>query len=239
MRKRKRLAGGLLAACVLCMAGAAGGAPAAPAPRDALAAGAVDGVALEEWTARWWQWAESQWIAPYRDPDGRLCALGQSGPVWFLAGTDGTFDALRTCTIPADVHVLVPVINTMQSVRSRGGKADCAGLQAGAAVNNDRLVSAVVLLDGRSLGDIRGHRVRTPACFRLGRHEAAPLAASDGYWLMLAPLPRGRHRLMVGANYGAPDSPYGRMQQHFEYVLDVGGPILVSEAGGPPRGRTQ
>lgn len=231
MRKRKRFAGGLLAACVLCIAGAAGGEPAAPAARDALAAGPVDGVALEEWTARWWQWAESQWIAPYRDPDGRLCALGQSGPVWFLAGTDGTFDALRTCTIPAGVHVLVPVINMMQSVRSRGGKAECADLRAGVAVNNDRLVSAVVLLDGRSLGDIRRHRVRTSGCFRLGGHATARLAAADGYWLMLAPLPPGRHRLMVGANYGAPDAPYGRMQQQFEYVLDVGGPILVSEAG--------
>ena len=53
------------------------------------------------------------------------------------------------------------------------------------------------------------------------------LAAADGYWLMIKPLTRGRHILVIGANYGASAAAYGGMNQNFEYVLDVGGSILL------------
>jgi hypothetical protein len=44
-----------------------------------------------EWSARWVQWALSIPAAtnPILDPDGENCELGQSGSVWFLAGTGG------------------------------------------------------------------------------------------------------------------------------------------------------
>src|SRR4051812_39446710 len=58
---------------------------------DMLTSDAVAGISTGEWTARWWRWALTQPIAPYLDPDGRLCDLGQEGPVWFLAGTNGHF----------------------------------------------------------------------------------------------------------------------------------------------------
>lgn len=197
--------------------------------------GPVDGAGLGEWTARWWQWALAQWVEPYRDPDGRLCALGQDGAVWFLAGTDGTFDALRRCTVPAGKHVLVPVINMIHHQVRRGVGPGCRALQAAASVNNDHLVSAVVLLDGKPLGDVSARRVRSAGCFPLDPDdEASPLAASDGYWIMLRPLPPGRHRLVVGANYGAPDEAYGGMRQNFEYVLDVGGPLAEEGNTGAP-----
>lgn len=196
---------------------------------DAVEHVAVDGAGLGEWTARWWQWAFAQPITPYLDRDGSACAQGQDGPVWFLAGTNGRFTAKRTCAIPLDKHVLVPVINMIHYARADEPDTPCADLQAGAAVNNDHLASAVVMLDGVVVEGIAQRRVRSNGCFRIEAGDAqSPLAASDGYWIMLKPLPRGRHTLSIGANYANPGEPYGGMHQNFEYVLDVGGPTVLS-----------
>ncbi|MEN5118764.1 hypothetical protein ABE488_15740 [Luteimonas sp. TWI662] len=124
-----------------------------PTPvRDArLAEGAVAGTSQAEWTARWWRWAMGQWIAPYLDPDGRWCAIGQNpdSPVWFLAGTDGSFTPKRRCVVPEGKYLLVPVINTYFQ-GSGAVEADvCAAAQGWVAVNNDQLVSAVAMLDAR------------------------------------------------------------------------------------------
>ena len=191
--------------------------------------GPVDGVSLGDWTAEWWRWAQNAPIEPYLDPDGRLCDMDQSGPVWFLAGTDGTFEPHRSCEVPEGKYLLLPVINMIYwqrtGVRER---APCTELQRGSAVNNDRLVSAVVVLDGKLLGDMRVHRVRSDGCFAFDPEDASsPLAAADGYWLMLKPLSRGHHTIRVGANYGAPGQAYGNMVQNFEYELDVGGRTLL------------
>lgn len=179
-------------------------------------------------TARWWQWAERMPIAPFLDPDGRLCEFEQDGAVWFLAGTDGTFNAKRTCVVPSGRHILVPVINMRYSnVPPRRGEPlplPCKVLQEGAAVNNDRLGSAIVLIDGVRVTEVARYRVRSNGCFPLVEgDDQSPSTAADGYWLLIKPLPPGRHILTVGANYAADGDGYGRMVQNFEYLLHVGG----------------
>ncbi|WP_282298646.1 hypothetical protein [Stenotrophomonas sp. PS02289] len=196
----------------------------APEPaRTAAEAQTVDGVSLSEWTARWWRWADTQEIPPYLDPDGQLCHLGQSGPVWFLAGTDGQFEPRRECEVPEGKHVLLPVINMISY--GIDGDESCRYLQRGAAMNNDHLVSAVVLLDGKPLPDVRKRRVSSDGCFRMDPDDkSSMLAAADGYWILLDPLPRGRHTLSVGAKYDTRQGgDYSGMEQSFEYVLYVGG----------------
>ncbi len=70
--------------------------------------------------ARWWQWAYAQPkpVNPVADSTGKHCALGQSGTVWFLAGT--FFDpkepgpaVMRDCTIPAGKALFFPVLNSI------------------------------------------------------------------------------------------------------------------------------
>ncbi|MEZ4673417.1 MAG: hypothetical protein R2932_04140 [Caldilineaceae bacterium] len=41
------------------------------------------------WSAAWWQWAESLNSAPILAEGDVDCTLGQSGDLWFLAGTTG------------------------------------------------------------------------------------------------------------------------------------------------------
>lgn len=187
----------------------------------------VEGESFGALTARWWQWAERMPIAPYYDPDGRLCEEEQSGPVWFLAGTDGTFNAKRECVVPAGRHILVPVINMRTSNPRRHGTVlplPCAVLQESAAVNNERLGSAIALIDGVPVTGVARYRVRSDGCFPLQSYaEDGVLTAADGYWLLIKPLPAGRHTLAIGANYANDEDGYGRMVQNFEYVLHVGG----------------
>lgn len=194
-------------------------------PADAT----IEGVSFGGWTAKWWQWALAQPIAPFLDPDGRFCTEGQGGPVWFLAGTNGEFNARRECIVPAGKYLLVPVINMVYMNPVAGPDAasarPCTELQANAAVNNDHLISAVVMIDGVLVEEVARYRVRSDGCFPLTTDvdEAAVQSAADGYWLLLKPLTPGRHTISIGANYGAANSSYGHMLQNFEYVLDVGG----------------
>lgn len=215
------------ASCGAASAGGTGTATAADGwvlPPDA----AVGGESFGDLTARWWQWAEGMGIPPYVDPDGRLCEVGQEGAVWFLAGTDGSFNARRRCVVPEGRYILVPIINMRRNnVSARHAKkapSPCKVLQQGAAVNNDRLGSVVALIDGVRVTDVARYRVRSNGCFPMVAGDAgSPLAAADGYWLLIKPLPIGIHTLVIGANYDAADSGYGKMRQNFEYELHVGG----------------
>ncbi|HEU5229311.1 MAG TPA: hypothetical protein VFU49_15955, partial [Ktedonobacteraceae bacterium] len=55
-----------------------------------------------EWSNAWWQWAFSipTPVNPLLDTTGAHCSEGQSGPVWFLAGTITSGPVTRHCTIP-------------------------------------------------------------------------------------------------------------------------------------------
>ncbi|MCB0189664.1 MAG: hypothetical protein R2867_10335 [Caldilineaceae bacterium] len=61
------------------------------------------------WSAAWWQWAESLNSAPILAEGDVDCTLGQSGDLWFLAGTTGDRPTIRTCTLPAGKILMVPL----------------------------------------------------------------------------------------------------------------------------------
>jgi hypothetical protein len=239
-RRLASMAGLALVTCTIAasMAGAHGSdAPARTtlSTADALLLapdGKVGDETFGQLTARWWQWAEHVPVAPFLDPDGRFCEIGQEGPVWFLAGTNGRFNAKRECVVPAGRYLLVPIINMRHSSFDTDLPLPCAVLQGAAAVNNERLASAVALIDGVPVTDVTHYRVRSDGCFPLQPgHEATGLTAADGYWLLIKPLSTGRHTLSIGANYASDDSGYGKMVQNFEYVLHVGGRADLASGG--------
>jgi hypothetical protein len=65
--------------------------------------------------AAWWQWALSIPASsnPLLDTAGGDCMFGQSGSVWYLAGTFGAPTVTRSCTVPAGTAFFVPVINVV------------------------------------------------------------------------------------------------------------------------------
>lgn len=192
---------------------------------------AIDGVSQAQWSVRWWQWAArfpSVNELPYRDPDGRRCAEHQGeGPVWFLAGTDGNFDALRNCRIPAGKHLFVPLITLRVTRGLQELPLSCEEKQAEAARFAEHVLTGMALLDGRPVGELKRMRVTSDACFDAFSGE--PPGASDGYWLMLKPLPPGKHQLAISAAYR--DGPK-QFLQNFRYELEVEGetPETAGEA---------
>src|SRR5439155_1376139 len=70
------------------------------------------GLSYAEWGAQWWRWAYSFPVAQFPPlQSGELdCSAGQSGPVWFLAGTVGQGPVTRSCTIPTGKALFIPII---------------------------------------------------------------------------------------------------------------------------------
>ena len=58
--------------------------------------------------ASWWQWVLSIPVDenPLLDTTGEKCMVGQSGGVWYLAGTFGAPTVTRDCTVPAGTAFL-------------------------------------------------------------------------------------------------------------------------------------
>ncbi len=190
----------------------------------------VAGKRVDAYPMLWWQWVNrKRWGAQaFQDPTGAQCALNQSGPVWFLAGTDGTDAMTRHCRVPSGKHVFLPII-TMLDTAFAGQPQVCADLQAAAAGNNAHVVTTEVSVDGKRV-DTQGLRM-AGNCFNayeyadfLEDNERGRLSATDGYWLMLAPFADGTHTIKVHVRYDNPGAKLGDMEQQFEYQLDVGGP---------------
>lgn len=95
-----------------------------------------------------------------------------------------------------------------------------------------------VMLDGEILTGIERHRQQSAACFDafakakdLDHPESYTPSATDGYWLMLRPLPAGVHHVTVRARYGRTKAMPDGFEQAFEYELHI------EDGDGPPSPR--
>jgi len=162
------------------------------------------GATYGEWSARWWQWLLSipAAVNPNLDTTGENCAQGQQDDVWFLAGTFGG-TATRTCTIPAGKPIFFPLINNLAFKPS--GRETLLDLRrlAGGLIDDVTVLQATI--DGEAVQNLFGFRVRAPSFTVIapprGLVPPGQLSVpgntdpivSDGYWLLLSPLPAGQH----------------------------------------------
>jgi hypothetical protein len=175
---------------------------------------AIAGASQEEWSKRWWHWALSfdDEDSPVADADGSLCANGQSGPVWFLAGTYGTGRAVRSCRVPAGKTLFFPLANFIAFPPDDEREA-CASLMLRAEQLTDAPAALVLELNGRRFTGLEAHRQATRGCFLVAPDDDAP-AAANGYYVALGPLKRGRYTLNFGAILPS-------LSQAVTYTLDV------------------
>jgi hypothetical protein len=141
------------------------------------------GLSYGEWSARWWQWLLQIPAAtnPNLDPTGAHCAEGQSGQVWFLAGTFGTLPSpiVRDCTVPAGKSLLLSPLNQADGAGlidcegpapfdvpcadfTFNGKKGLAALREEAKVSQDNPALLQVSLDGVPLSDLTAYRAQSP-----------------------------------------------------------------------------
>jgi len=160
------------------------------------------GLTYGEWTARWWQWAYSipRDVHPAYDDTGKYCTEGQSGPVWFLAGTYG-HPAERYCTIREGKAILLPILNSECSYAEFPSLNDQEQLRQCANQIQDSVVQLEASIDGMPISGLEQYRVQSPLFnLTVGQNNILDLpantttqAVSDGNWLFLKPLSKGEH----------------------------------------------
>jgi hypothetical protein len=156
-----------------------------------------------EWTARWWQWAYSipEDRNPVADQTGENCDEGQSGPVWFLAGTFGGLYE-RNCEIPAGKSILFPVMNAACTKLEYPQLQTEAELRSCAMSLNEAVTELMVTIDGQPINEqqLRSYRVQSPLFVfnlpegnLLNGQQGSTQGVSDGFWVFLPPLASGAH----------------------------------------------
>jgi hypothetical protein len=149
---------------------------------------------------------------PLTDSTGEFAGEGQSGPVWFVAGTFGN-SAERDFSVPTGKTIFMPVFNCIFGA----GVFDCdptvpgvpcvvCDLQDTAAENTEAIEVLDVTIDGQPLKDVRQYRASSPGAFSIEYPENSLVGVeagtyfpqvADGYWLMLEPLAKGEHEIVV------------------------------------------
>ncbi|MGE0387696.1 MAG: hypothetical protein AB7Q97_23470 [Gammaproteobacteria bacterium] len=180
---------------------------------------AVGGQSQSEWSRAWWQWAGSFEYreSPVADRDGSQCGSRQSGPVWFLAGTYGSGRTVRTCTVPAGKYLFFPLVNYVV-MPPLEAEMTCEYARSTASRITDVPMALILEVDGKRVENLGGYRQATLECFDMGA-LAVPKAvvfpsAANGYYVMLKPLPPGKHEINFGGMLPG-------IQQAVTYTLQV------------------
>jgi hypothetical protein len=173
---------------------------------------APQGLTYGEWSARWVKWAYEATTAnsPLLDTTGANCGYGQSGHVWFLAGTFNSGTAIRDCRIPPGEMLFFPVGNGFCAGDGLdfAGERDCA-TQFAAGLSNLRVeVDGIALKSlNAPLTDNYYRALSPPYDLVLGADNifGAPAGsytpgAADGVYIMLAPLSPGFHTIHIHAD---------------------------------------
>jgi len=197
------------AATMAILAGTAGAAAAAD---PVLPGECAFGMTAGDWSAAWWQYVLQIPAAnnPAADTTGANCGVDQgAGPVFFLTGNfTSSASVTRNCTIPAGKTLLVPIINSECSTLEPAPfyAATEKELRSCAAAQIDTVDTGSLQLsvDGENIPNLDKYRVQSPVySFHIpakniialktgaknGLTGGAGSSVSDGYWVLLKPLP--------------------------------------------------
>jgi hypothetical protein len=158
-----------------------------------------------KWTGKWWQWALGipAGINPLTDNTGQYCAEGQSGPVWFLAGTTcKTYSSKRNCIIPSGKAILFPIIVSQFSFSEIPFIKTDEELISYTAKDIDQCTFLEAAVDGVKLYNLYKYRVQfgpfelsLPSDNIWNVRPGVTMAVSDGFWVFLKPLNDGDHTI--------------------------------------------
>jgi hypothetical protein len=168
---------------------------------------------------------------PLIDTVGTKVAQGQVDPVWFIGGVFGSQlvpwdgQAERTVTIPGDVALFFPIINTAWdnqvcvgpgwAPRTAAELAELAFTQVNGGQDIYCIIDGVQVIDAASFASAENYRaisgtftysmpddnVGAYVCGDPPGARVVTPAVSDGIWMMLKPMPAGSHELRFGGRF--------------------------------------
>lgn len=163
------------------------------------------GFSYGDWSAKWWQWLApvTSSVNPINDKNGAVCAQGQSGPVWFLAGSLGGH-AERSCTVPAGKAIFFPVLSAECSYAEDSTLKNEAQLRSCAA-NSVQGGIGHATVDGVDIQNLPAYIVQSPV-FNFtfpkdnifGANPGPTQSVSYGTFIMLQPPTPGNHIVHFG-----------------------------------------
>jgi hypothetical protein len=152
---------------------------------------APQGVTYPEWTEKYWQWNLGIPIDrnPTADNSGRYCEESQPNNAFFLTGTIGS-SAERTCSVPAEKSIVIPVINVVCTLDPILDTEE--ELRTCAKDDQDKVSSQSLKIDGVPVTGLENYRVQS-GFFDLNVTEknifnlppGPTKAVSDGTWVIL------------------------------------------------------
>lgn len=170
------------------------------------------------WSAAWFQWLFA--IPAATTPtDGGDCKQGQSGDVWFLAGTTSMTATMRDCTIPAGKTLLFPLANSVcfPCHEDEGCSTPKTEAELAACTKLGTATTLGVKIDGHPItADLQAFHVLSKQFSFKGPTSGdgvlgactGPIPANtcgipvgdrygvaDGYWMAVRPLSKGTHVL--------------------------------------------
>jgi hypothetical protein len=182
------------------------------------------GKGYPEHAAGWLEWITSIPASsnPLFDPDGTFGAVGQSGKVWYLVGTNGG-EAERSLTVPSGTALFFPIVNFFWVNTPEYGdppwspeqEQDVRDLMA---AQIDTAVNLALEIDGRPVRNVWGLRAGstvgscdippTDNIFGIPLNPGIHECVADGYWALLPPLSVGTHTIHFSGGYSYFGSPF-------------------------------
>jgi hypothetical protein len=190
-------------------------------PRIAPVQSRPNGKSYGEWSEAFWQW---NLAIPADENPGFTgnCTAPQEGNVWFIVAA---FGAEAACTVPTGKSIFFPLVGTENdypcpdpNFQPAPGQSLEDFLTEGVQAFMDQVTNVELWIDGVSAGDMLGQRVTSDMFTFTGDPSLTAVfdpcitgtpqqAVSDGYWVMIRPLPVGTHTILVKIDIAG---------QHFE-----------------------
>ncbi len=188
----------------------------------------VDKISQAEYAQAWWQWIKSvpSVASPLTDKTGARCDFNQRGLVWFLANSNSKAPVERFCEIPKDKYLFVPILTQLATPRVENERP-CTDMKSAVSLHWPHVEELSLELDGKTITNLAAFRQQSRNCFdvlgKVSRDRLPPRlfpSATEGYWVMLRPLPAGEHQLRIKARYRAEHVNKGVIEQDVTYRIN-------------------